>query len=449
MIVLRVVQTTPKLILEWDPVPGAVAGYRGRAGGVEKWTQTQGTRMTFAANATGIVIQALGVEDEGRYPQTTPAPLGGKHASTLHYENYQPSVYRYADGDSLIVGEWAAKQAALDHTIPALAYSDLTSAQDSFFTGVPASQVLANGWAAKRNGQPIVNTQWGSVIVDLRIQAYRDAQADAIIARVRDVDHADGVLFDDCMYDPRLICNGVVPDGFTLASWHTASLDAAAYVAGRCRAAGLKVAMNCGWYAPGDPRSDNGQLAQLWAAELAEHADYAMLEYGAQVPPGSLDEGGYSRIRGSGPEWYNNYDGHMEVVRKVEAKGCNYLGLAHTPNGDSAQAVYAKASLLLYADRPGSTCMYVCHDGQAPLTPLLRADLGAAKGPMTAVSGVYRREFDRGFAEVRPGPRSATISVTGGQSATVTLPAAPAGLAAFREGGMPTPDLSAFVRPTV
>ena len=65
---LRVVQTTPKLILEWDPVPGAVAGYRGRAQGVEKWTQTQATRMTFAANATGIVIQALGVEDEGQYP---------------------------------------------------------------------------------------------------------------------------------------------------------------------------------------------------------------------------------------------------------------------------------------------------------------------------------------------------------------------------------------------
>lgn len=76
MITLRVVQTTPKLILEWDPVPGAVAGYRGRSEGTEKWTQTQQTRMTFAANATGIVIQALGVEDEGHHPPTTPPPLG-------------------------------------------------------------------------------------------------------------------------------------------------------------------------------------------------------------------------------------------------------------------------------------------------------------------------------------------------------------------------------------
>lgn len=71
---LRVVQTSPKLILEWDAVPGAVAGYRGRAEGVEKWSQTQSTRMTFAANATGIVIQALGVEDEGHYPVIEPPP---------------------------------------------------------------------------------------------------------------------------------------------------------------------------------------------------------------------------------------------------------------------------------------------------------------------------------------------------------------------------------------
>lgn len=98
---LRVVQTTPKLVLEWDPVPGAVAGYRGKAGGASKWTQTQQTRMTFAANATGIVIQALGVEDEGKYPTPEPEPQPGFAMPT-----YEAKLTRDADG-SVYNQAWA------------------------------------------------------------------------------------------------------------------------------------------------------------------------------------------------------------------------------------------------------------------------------------------------------------------------------------------------------
>ena len=384
----------------------------------------------------------------GKYPAApVPPAAGGKRASTLHYQNYQPSIYRYGDGDLFICGEWAAKQAAIDLTIPVFAYSDLTTAQDAFFTGVTKAQVLNNNWAAKHNGQPIVNNTFGSVVVDHRIQAYRQAQLDAILAKVKNDDKAEGVFFDDCMYDPRPICNGVTPDGFTLQSWHDAMLGSIQFVAAGCRAAGLKVIGNCGWYAPGDARSDNGQLAQIWGAEMAAHMDWVMLEYGAQVPPGSLMEGGYERIRGAGPEWYNNYDGHCEgVIRAVEGAGASYLGLASTPNGDSAQAVYAKATVLLFADRPGSTCTFWCHDEQAPLTALLRTDMGAPKGPMTKSGGVYRREFANGSVEVQPGPRTAKIALAGGQSASATLDDAPIGLSI--PTSTPKPDFSAFRKPT-
>ena len=105
---LRVVQTTPKLILEWDPVPGAVAGYRGRAGGVEKWTQTQQTRMTFAKDATGIVIQALGIVDRGEYPPPPTPPTGGAvQFGYIRYGAGEPPTTHYDDYDPILVsGFW-------------------------------------------------------------------------------------------------------------------------------------------------------------------------------------------------------------------------------------------------------------------------------------------------------------------------------------------------------
>jgi hypothetical protein len=343
----------------------------------------------------------------------------GKHVGTMRYDDYRPAQDRYADGDMFLTAEWAARQAAADLSIPVYGYSDLTMAQDAFFTGVTASEVRNRGWAALHNGQPIVNDDFGGVIVDLRKQDYRDAQVAAIVSRIRDIDRAEGVFFDDCMYDPRPICNGVIPDGFSIETWHQASLQTLAYVADGCRRAGLKVMGNCGWFSSGDERSNDGRLATLWASEMAEHMDSVLMEYGAQVPPGSLMENGYERIRGSGPEWFNNYDGFMAAIKAVEAKGADFIGLAHVPNGDSAQAIYSKASLLLHADR--STTMFVCHDEQAPWGPLLLADLGAPSGPMTKQGGVYRRTFSGGSVELQPGPRTATITA-GTRMMTVTLP---------------------------
>lgn len=73
MNIRKISETASKMTLAWDPVPGAAAGYRGRDVTVSKWTQTQDTKMTFAKGAS-VVIQALGVEDEGTWPQATPPP---------------------------------------------------------------------------------------------------------------------------------------------------------------------------------------------------------------------------------------------------------------------------------------------------------------------------------------------------------------------------------------
>jgi hypothetical protein len=71
MEIRKIAESGGKMTLAWDAIPGASAGYRGRAEGVEKWTQTQQTQMVFAKDAK-VEIQALGIEDKGVYPSAAP-----------------------------------------------------------------------------------------------------------------------------------------------------------------------------------------------------------------------------------------------------------------------------------------------------------------------------------------------------------------------------------------
>lgn len=74
MIELRKIsETASKMVIGWDPVTGAEAGYRGRQVGAAKWTQTQGTQMTFAKDVS-VEVEALGVIDAGVYPPL-PGPV--------------------------------------------------------------------------------------------------------------------------------------------------------------------------------------------------------------------------------------------------------------------------------------------------------------------------------------------------------------------------------------
>lgn len=78
----KISQSQTKMVIGWDAVPGAEAGYRGRQVGAPKWTQTQSTQMTFAKDVE-VEVEALGIVDSGEWP-SLPGPAPGTPYDTLN-----------------------------------------------------------------------------------------------------------------------------------------------------------------------------------------------------------------------------------------------------------------------------------------------------------------------------------------------------------------------------
>jgi len=340
-------------------------------------------------------------------PPPPPSGQGGRHVSSVHQQDYQPSVMQYGKGDLFFCGEWAAKQAAAELSIPVYAYCSAVNARDSFFTGLTPAFVRNAGWALKdANGNELHVSGWGDTDVagDIGNAAYQQAWANKVIAQHRDTDGAQGTFIDDLAQSPHII-SGTPAKYPNQPTWRAAMESFVRAVGPKLKAAGLKVMLNTGAWYPGSPNFDNGLGSIDWATTLGPFGTSAMIENGYQTIDGS------DTIRVMGPNWNQQWDKWGQVITAIEAAGVDYIGLAHAPGGDSPEALYQKASMMLYMNRPGSSCMFNCNNSgdTSPFGAKVSADLGAAKGAPTLSGGVWRRNFERGHVWVNPWNQTADI----------------------------------------
>lgn len=401
--------TATSITLEWDPVPGAI-GYRFQSAASSIWSHTFDSTRTSVkfSKAAWYKVEALGVKDVGLYP-TTPQPgVASKHVSSHHQRDYLPAVYHYDRGDYVFVGEWAARQAAADLSIPVFAYSSAVSARDGFFTGLTPAEALAGGHALKdSNGRVLQNAAYQpSVLCDPGRAGYRQAWLNKVIGQIRDHDGAQGVFIDDVVMSTH-IADGTPALYPTQPSWRAAMELFISNVGPALKAAGLLVMTNAGAWYPGSPNFDNGQGSVDWGQTMAKWSTHVMIENGFQTVDGS------NVIRRMGPEWFNNWDGWAKVITAIESAGANYVGMADAPAGDSPEAIYLKASMLLWMNRPGSSCMFRCEDaGGSPFGPLVSTDLGKPLIAAVLTGQTWSRDFELGRVQVNPWARTASITVT-------------------------------------
>ena len=341
-------------------------------------------------------------------PVVSPPPTGaqgGKHVSSVHQQDYLPSVMQYGLGDLLFVGEWAARQANIDYTIPVYAYSSAVNARSEFFTGLTPAEARNGGWILKDvAGSELSVTGFGGVACDIGSASFQQAWLNKVISQHRDTDGAQGTFIDDLAQSSHIISGtpALYPDR---ASWRAAVVEFASVVGPGLQAAGLKVMLNAGAWYPGNPDFDNGVSSIDWGTTLGAFGTSAMIELGFQTIDGT------DTIRVMGSNWNQLWDKWGPVITAIEAAGIDYIGLAHAPGGDSAQAVYLKASMMLYMNRPGSSCMFNCHDsgGISPFGTKIRADLGAPLGDATLSVQTWSRSFASGYVWVNPFNRTADI----------------------------------------
>ncbi len=336
-----------------------------------------------------------------------PAGTGGKHVSSVHQQDYQPSLMQYGKGDLFFCGEWAAKEAAAALSIPVYAYCSAANARDSFFTGLTPSEARSGGWGLKdSNGNELHVKNWGTtdVACDIGSAGYQQAWANKVIAQHRTTDGAQGTFIDDLAMSPHII-SGTPAKYPNQPTWRAAMESFVRAVGPKLKAAGLKVMLNTGAWYPGSPNFDNGLGSIDWATTLGPFGTSAMIENGFQTIDGS------DTIRVMGPNWNQQWDKWGQVITAIEAAGVDYIGLAHAPGGDSPEAVYQKASMMLYMNRPGSSCMFNCNNSgdTSPFGPKIVADLGAAKGTASLSGQTWRRNFERGHAWVNPWNQTADI----------------------------------------
>lgn len=408
MIALRKkAETTTSITLEWDSVPGAV-GYRFQSAAQPKWSHTfdANRRDVKFSKAAWYKVEALGKRDSGQYPTAVPPPsAGGKHVSSHHQRDYQPGLMRYGEGDYLLCGTWAGAQARQDFPgLDIYAYASAVTCSDSFFTGLSGSRAIAAGYALRDlSGNVISNGGYGGAIGDPGDPAYQAEWAQTVIAEHKG---AGVYTFIDDIVQSSHIGNAIPVKYPTQASWRAAMVAFISAVGPKLKTAG-KVMLNTGAWYPGNPTFDDGRSSIEWATTLGPFGTSCMIENGFQTIDGS------NTIRTMGAGWTQNWDGWAKVITAVEAAGADYVGVANAPAGDSPEAIYLKASGLLFMNRPGSSTMFHCDDlSSSPFGPKIAKNMGAAKGPAVLSGQTWTRNFDNGSVSVNPWNQTASITLT-------------------------------------
>lgn len=403
-------------------------------------TRTRVTYPGLAPRLVGTLPVTIRPGGEGIHGPGDVPPSGGsagKHVSTHHQQDYQPSAMQYSLGDYALLGEWAAAQGTVDLGIPVFAYSSAFTCSDEFFTGITGQRAIAAGYALRNSSNGILtNAGYGGALGDPGSAGYQSEWASTVIAQIRDQDGAAGVFIDDLVQSAHITGgDGITNDSLmpalypTQPQWRAAVEEFVSVVVPLLRNAGLLVMLNTGaWWPghagggnpqPGAPDYDNGDGTKDWAVTLGTAGGVTdvkcMIEPGFQTVD---DFPGTIRTMGSG--FAQHWDGWADVITVIEAAGLDYVGIIHGvdanggPGGDNANHIYMKASMLLWMNRPGSSAMLHCdHLTTSPFAGTkMEADLGAPLGAAQLSGSTWTRFFEDGNVSVNPFNQTAAINLT-------------------------------------
>jgi hypothetical protein len=325
------------------------------------------------------------------------------------FGNTWPTATGYPRYAYVLVGRQAAAAAARQPGT-SLVYHSAPSVNTEWDAGIPYAVALAKGWLlSDASGELLRNVRFPTSFVgDVGSPEYASEWAGRVaryLARVG----VDGVYIDDVVGDPTNITGGRFPARYpSQAAWEDAMVSFVRTVGTALKSRGFYVLANAHKWIEGHPDSDNGRLeAQFWR-RLAPWVSGLQTEYWLQDPTN------VARVRGLGPEWWNNWDGWQRLVRVTQSAGADFFGFTYGSPGDTRAMRFGKASFLLDWDGDGGAFIFALTERGDPWHPDWTSDLGRPIRAKSAVApGVWTRRFERGRVIVNATMAPVTVTVDG------------------------------------
>ena len=282
-------------------------------------------------------------------------------------------------------------------------------------TGVPQPTALANGWLLKdSSGALLTNAGYpGMYVGDVGSASYQQAWVTNVTSLLsRNAN--DGVFIDDVLGEITGLTGGKYPAKYpSQASWENAMASFMAYVGPALKAKGFYVLANVHKYVSGDAGTDNGSLEAQWWQRIGPFVSGLMSENWSQNP---LDT---TKLRGTGPEWWNNWEGWANLVSVAQSMGRDFVGLQYAASTNTRVMTYGKASFLLFWNGGGGAYMFNPDGGGDPWNAAWTTDVGLPTAARYKVGVGWRRDYSGGTVLVNP---SATASQTFSLGATYAKP---------------------------
>jgi len=323
-----------------------------------------------------------------------PPPIGTKRGvAYMKWGNGESPPTHAVDYDSIFVG-WGGVGAVGKLATRTGPYMSAVSCLEGagWHYGVRGEDAVANGWVLKQGTRLLRNAGYtSSYIGDPGDPGYQQRWADNVITLMKGWG-SEAVFIDD-FYGSLSLCDGV-PDKYpTRSTQRAACLAFAQYVYGRLHAEGFYVAWNCVVY-EGEAGDDTGATTPPWWNMLAPYSDALCAEYW------QWRDNSPSKIRKSGPEWYNNWDSWQVLPALCESLGKDFIPIHYAT--DPAHALYILCSTLLESPSRHSVT-WIKEDGGDPWHPAYdRLPLGAALGAKVKNGNRWERQYAKGLVWVDP-----------------------------------------------
>lgn len=222
----------------------------------------------------------------------------------------------------------------------------------------------------------------------------------------------DGIYFDNFMMDMRDFPGVDYPiynqSGVLLFSnpdqYQTAQISFISQVGAALKSMGKRVSVNAKGLIPGDNRSNDATLTNLWMDRYAPYVTSMGAEYWQQR---STD---HSVFLTGGDQWYHQWDSWQTVQTHARADGIEFWPLDYISNSELPQCRYLRASYLLEWDGHGNTMYTPWTLTQDIWNTCTAFNPGLPTGAKTQLqAGVWRRDFASGYVIINTTAASVTI----------------------------------------
>jgi hypothetical protein len=149
--------------------------------------------------------------------------------------------------------------------------------------------------------------------------------------------------------------------------------------------------------------NDTGQTTIQWMDRYAPYVTASMVEFWNQ-------SAGTDAVNLSGSEWYNHWDGWQSVEAHAYADGIQFWPQSYIHATSLSQCRYLRGSFLLEWNGTGQIMLTPWSNSEDIWNSCTAVDLGFPSGAKYQVaSGVWRRDFTRGYVIVNPTKSTVTV----------------------------------------